>query len=180
MSASSAHAGAARSRSAGMRFNRGANGLRLAQTACVVGLLFAAVSVYWGLGGTWLLDTINESFERKARAGETGVLLAAWAAAVLKVMAAVLPLLALRPLKNPTWSRCVWVLAWTAAAIATLYGLLQTTLAQLTLAGVINASAAVDDRRHVWLAFVWEPWFLIWGLLISAALLAGRHGRRLA
>jgi hypothetical protein len=146
----------------------------LAQAACVVGLLFAAVSVYWGLGGTWLLDTTNESIERSARAGETGVYIAVWAAAVLKLMAAVLPWLALRPLQNPTWSRRVWVLAWAAAAITTIYGLLATTLAQLTLHDVINASA-VDDRRHVWLAFVWEPWFLVWGLMIGAALLRGRH-----
>jgi uncharacterized membrane protein len=140
-------------------------------------LLFAAVSVYWGLGGTWLLDTTNESIERSARAGETGVFLAVWAAAVLKVMAAVLPLLALRPLQNPAWSRRVWVLAWAAAAITTLYGLFATTLAQLTLHGVINASATVDDPRHVWLAFVWEPWFLLWGLMIGAALLRGQTRR---
>ena len=139
-------------------------GFRLAQAACVVGLLFAAVSAFWGLGGTWLLDTTNASIERQARAGETAVFVAVWVAAVLKVMAAALPLLALRPLENLVWSRRVWVLAWAAAAITTLYGLFATTAAQLTLHGVISASANVDDRRHVWLAFVWEPWFLIWGV----------------
>lgn len=55
-------------------------GLRLARAACVVGVLFAAVSAYWGLRGTWLLDTLPASFEKQARAGEVGIFVAVWAA----------------------------------------------------------------------------------------------------
>jgi hypothetical protein len=152
-------------------------GLRLARAACIVGLLFAAVSVYWGLGGTWLLDTIPESFERQARAGEAGIFVAVWAAAVLKIIAAVLPLLALRRMTRPMWSRVLWVLAWVAAVFLTLYGLVQTAGAQLAHAGVIDAAAGTGDRSLVWRAFVWDPWFLIWGLIVVAALLHGRRYR---
>jgi len=88
----------------------------------VVGVLFAAVSAYWGLRGTWLLDTVPASFEEQARAGEVGIFVAVWAAAVLKIMAAVLPVLALHRMTRATWSRVVWVLAWVAAIFLTLYG----------------------------------------------------------
>ena len=46
--------------------------------AFAVGILYAAVSVYWGIGGTWLLDTVGGSLERRGRAGDAGVLLAVW------------------------------------------------------------------------------------------------------
>ena len=150
---------------------RGPKGLGFAQAACVVGLLFAAVSAYWGLGGTWLLDTLPHSLEDGARAGDTVIYVAVWVAVVLKIMAAVLPLLALRPLSKPAWNRAVWVLAWAAAAILISYGLAQTILGQLA----IHGSAGADDR--VWSAYLWDPWFLSFGLLVAAALVRGRHHR---
>ncbi len=43
------------------------NALRAAWAALFVGLLSAAVSLYWALGGTWLLDTIGGSLEEQGR-----------------------------------------------------------------------------------------------------------------
>ncbi len=143
----------------------------------VVGLLYAAVSVYWGLGGTWLINTVGGSIAKAALAGNTGVILAVWAAAVLKLVAAVLPLLALRRLCSPAWNRNLWVLAWVEAAILTIYGLALTAIGLLLQAGVIHASATADHRALAWHAYLWDPWFLIWGLLVGAALLRGRHRR---
>jgi uncharacterized membrane protein len=143
----------------------------------IVGLLYAAVSAYWGLGGTWLLDTVGGSLEEQARAGNPGVMLAVWAAVVLKMIAAVLPLTALRGLFTPARDRTVWVLAWAEAAILTLYGLVQSTAGLLVQADVIHASATADHRALAWHAYLWDPWFLVWGLLVAAALLRGRYRR---
>ena len=93
------------------------SGLGFAWAALIVGLLYAALSVYWGLGGAWLLDTIGGSLEEQGRAGNPGVMLAVWAAAVIKMTAAVLPLMAMRGLSRPVRDRIVWALAWAEAAI---------------------------------------------------------------
>ncbi len=145
--------------------------------AFVVGLLYAAVSVYWGSGGTWLVDTVGGSIAKAALAGSTGAILAVWAAAFLKLVASVLPLLALRRLSSPAWNRNLWVLAWVEAAILTLYGLVLTASGLLLQAGVIHASANADHRALAWHAYLWDPWFLIWGLLVGFALRAGRQRR---
>jgi hypothetical protein len=71
--------------------------------ALVVGLLYAAISVYWGLGGTWLLNTVGGSLEKQGRAGNAGVMFAVWAAVILKVIAAGLPLAAVRQLGRVPW-----------------------------------------------------------------------------
>jgi hypothetical protein len=152
------------------------SGLRLAQAALLVGLLHGAVLAYWGVGGTWLLDTIGGSLEEKGRAGDTGVMLAVWAGVVLVIVASVLPLLALRRLTRPVWNRITWLLAWAEAAILTLYGGVNTGVGLLALTGVLLAPDNADDRWALaWHTYLWDPWFLIWGLLVAAALLRGRQ-----
>lgn len=151
---------------------------RLGWAALIVGLLYAAVSVYWGLGGAWLLDTIGGSLERQGRAGDAGVMLAVWAAVVAKTTAAVLPVIALRGRSKPTRARAARALAWAAAAILTVYGLVLTAAGLLVQGGIIQASATADHRALAWHAYLWDPWFLIWGLLIVAALLRDQSHRR--
>jgi hypothetical protein len=148
--------------------------------ALLVGLLYAAVSVYWGLGGTWLLNTVGGSLEKQGRAGHVGVMFAVWAAVVLKVIAAGLPLVAVRRLTSPAWNRAIWMLAWIEAGILAIYGLVLTTVGLLVQAGVIHASATADHRALAWHAYLWDPWFLIWGLLVAGALLRGRYRRHQA
>ena len=54
-------------------------GFGAAMAAFGVGLLNAAVSVYWGLGGIWLLATVGGSLQRQGRAGTAILVLAVWA-----------------------------------------------------------------------------------------------------
>jgi len=146
--------------------------------ALVLGLLYGVVSAYWGLGGVWLLDTVGGSLEQQARAGTAIVKAAAWFAVVLKLVAAVLPLLVLRRLGSTGWwDRALWVLAWTEAAILNIYGLVLTATGLLVQAGVIRVSPTADHRALAWHAYLWDPWFLIWGLLVTTALLRSRPRR---
>jgi Protein of unknown function (DUF3995) len=156
-------------------FNPSARGLRIAQFAAVVGLLYAEISLYWGLGGTWLLNTIGAQLKKQGRAGNGLVVFALWTAVVLKVVASALPLLALRQLPRPAWRHMVWVLACVEAGILTVYGLVLTTAGLLVQTDVIHAPVTADHRALAWHAYLWDPWFLIWGLLVTVALLRGIH-----
>jgi hypothetical protein len=146
-----------------------AGGLRAAQAACAVGLLYAAVSVYWGAGGAWLVDTVGGSLARLGRQHDAAVIAAVWAAAAVKLVAAVLPLLALRDS-----ARVARALAWIAAWILTAYGAVLTLVGLLVQAGVIDTSAGADQRALAWHAYMWDPWFLVWGLLLWVALARSR------
>ncbi len=61
-------------------------GLRPAQLALVAGLAYAAISVYWGSGGRWLVDTVGGTLAR-GHGAVNAAALAAWVAAVRKVIA---------------------------------------------------------------------------------------------
>jgi hypothetical protein len=77
--------------------------------AFVVGLGYAAVSGYWASGGTELLDTVGGVFDRTGRSHGAGVALLLWLVVAIKVLAAALPLLALRARSAQiriAWSGC--------------------------------------------------------------------------
>ena len=157
-----------------------ARGLRLAQAACVAGLAYAAMSVYWAVGGTWLLDTIGGTLEQQGRAGNPGIILAVWAAAVLKIIGAIVPLAAagVTPGQATTaWMRQMRVLAWLEAAILMVYGLALTGAGLLVQSGAIASAARADHRALAWHAYLWDPWFLLWGVLVTASLVRSRQPR---
>ncbi len=145
--------------------------------ALVIGLAYAAISAYWALGGTWLLDTVGIALSKPGQSGRTAALLTGWAAAVVKAIAAVLPLLAVGGwtlVADQGWLRPVRVLAWIEAVILTGYGLVLTVTGLLVQAGIVAAAADADHRALRWHAYLWDPWFLVWGILVVIALLRSR------
>jgi hypothetical protein len=143
----------------------------------VVGLAYAAISVYWAVGGRWLLNTVGISLSQPGQAGHLAGLLAVWGAAAVKAVAAVLPLLAIvvwPRTANGALRRPARVLTWIEAAILVGYGLVPTASGLLLQAGVIKAAAHADRLALKWHAYLWDPWFLIWGIFVFLALWRSR------
>jgi hypothetical protein len=157
-----------------------APGRRLGQIACVVGLAYAAVSVYWAAGGTWLLSTVGAGLGKPGQADGTLIVVAVWAAAVLKLAAAILPLTATgRPSGQAAAVRRsrLRLLAWAEAVILTGYGLVLTAAGLLVQTGLVASAAGADHQALAWHAYLWDPWFLLWGVLVAAALVRSGHPR---
>jgi Protein of unknown function (DUF3995) len=148
----------------------------------VVGMAYAAVSVYWGLGGSWLVDTVGGTLETAGRSGTAVTVAAVWAAAVLKAVAAMIPVLycrlsagRLRADRPPGRRlRLPRILMWLEAAILTLYGGALTAVGLLVQGGVIASGADADRRALAWHAYLWDPWFFGWGLLVLVTLVTTR------
>jgi len=143
----------------------------------VVGLAYAAISVYWAVGGRWLLNTVGISPSQPGQAGHLAALLAVWGAAAVKAVAALLPLLAIGVwprTANGGLRRLARVLTWIEAAILTGYGLVPTASGLLVQAGVITPAAHADRLALSWHAYLWDPWFLIWGIFVFLALWRSR------
>lgn len=154
-----------------------AEGTRLARAVCAVGLLSAGVSAYWGVGGTWLLDTLGGGLERLARDRDAPALFLISVVVALKIVAAVLPILLVSGRASVAWTRRLRALAWLEAAILTLYGLVYTVVGLMVQADVLHAPAGSNQRALAWHTYLWDPWFLVWGLLVVAALRHDRSGR---
>ena len=143
----------------------------------VVGLAYAAIIVYWVVGGRWLLNTVGISLSQPGQARHLAALLAVWGAAAVKAVAALLPLLAVGVwprTANGGLRRLARALSWIEAAILTGYGLVLTASGLLVQAGVIKAAAHADRLALKWHACLWDPWFLIWGIFVFLALWRSR------
>lgn len=151
-------------------------GLAAARAALLVGVLYAAVSVMWGLGYTWLLDTVGGKLESSARAGSAATKSAVWAAVLVKLIGAVLPLSVVRPPDNVRLSRWLRVLTWLEAVVLIGYGLVLTVVGLLVQAHVVHTNVTADHRALAWHAYLWDPWFLVWGLLVLLVVRQTRAG----
>lgn len=143
-------------------------GLAAAAAALVAGLAYVAISAYWALGGTWLLATVSSSLVTADRS--TTAVTAVWAAVVLKGVGALLPFYVRRPAAPSKWHGRLRSLAWVEGAVLTLYGFVFTSAGLLVQARVIHPGRAADRRSLVWHTYLWDPWFLVWGLLVVLAL----------
>src|SRR3978361_291388 len=123
-----------------------------ARAACVLGVAYALVSAYWGLGGHRLLDTVGGGLEREGRAPTALLLAVVGVSVVLKLVAAGVGLLACGPAAElaPASRRLVRAIAWTAAVILALYGGVLTIVGLLVQAGVIAKSSSADARALRW------------------------------
>ena len=142
----------------------------LARSASALMLVSAPISAYWAAGGTGLLDTVGGSIARWGRDGGAGATLALAAIVALKLLAAWLPMRAVRA----PCPRAVRRLAWLQAAILTVYGGVLTGTGLAVQARLVNAGAHANWKALDWHVYLWDPWFLIVGLLVFAAL---RHTR---
>jgi hypothetical protein len=162
------------------RFDGGA--VVAAAIATSLGLASAAISAYWALGGTALLDTVGGAIERWGRERSPGVFVTLWVIVVLKIIAAVAPLVfvGVGSGQLPAWTRArrTRLLGWIAAVGLTVYGGVLTVVGLLVEAGLIHAADDADQHALAWHAFVWDPWFALWGIAFAVAMWRSRPRRR--
>lgn len=147
-------------------------------TAAALGLGHAATSAYWALGGTALLDTVGGDIERLGREREPALLIVLGVVVVVKVvvaMAAPVVAGALPALPRWTTGAVPRALTWSAAAALVAYGGTFTAGGLLALSGAIDADGA-DRGALAWHAYLWDPWFLAWGLAMAVTLWWTRPG----
>ena len=140
--------------------------------ACLWGLLFAALSFYWAVGGRAGLGTLSKGAREPALERDAAFVAVIWATGVLKVLAALLALALVQQWGTTLPRRALLVAGWGTGILLTLYGAVGIIAALLAGLGVAESS---DPATVRWYLFVWEPIWLVGGLLFMAA--ARHHGR---
>jgi hypothetical protein len=148
--------------------------------ACLLGLGFTGFNVSWALGSPWLVDTVFPiRWVPTSEMSTTLNPLVQWLAIIAKTGAALLGLVTITQIsaRLPTWlRRAARILGWVAAGMITIWGATQTAWFSLAKAGVVRmpgdpwTSRAINGH-----AFLWDPWFLIWGGILGYALWASRR-----
>lgn len=130
----------------------------------------AAVSAYWAFGGTAGLATVGGELARWAREHSPAAAGALAGIAAVKLLVAALgPVVARRP------NRVVRRLAGAAAVVLIGYGGVLTAGQALVAVGVVPASPQLDRTAFYGHLLLWDPWFLLWGLALWAAVRTSRR-----
>lgn len=139
--------------------------------AAVAGLLHAAISVYWGLGGTWLIETLGERIV-DTFADARWLLLVVAAA---KAVGAFAPLWLQRTgrLGRRPWS----LLAGVVAAVLIGWGGLNAVVGNLVLLGVVQPDGGYDRPAMIGHAWLWDPLFLLWGVALLTGVARATRSR---
>lgn len=137
--------------------------------ACGGGLAFAAASFYWGSGGTAGVDTVWGSAPISA-AQRTTLLIAVWVTGFIKPFGALLALLLVTRWGTRLPRRPLILLGWGAAAVLMVYGGANVVGEALVATGVVRPAEPVDWKPLLWHLYVWDMFFLVWGILFGLAI----------
>jgi Protein of unknown function (DUF3995) len=124
------------------------------------------------------MDTVGGEVERLGRQRPAAVVVALWVIVVLKLVGAAAPLVfaGVARTRLPDWAGARWVrqLGWAAAVGLTLYGGVLTVAGLLVEAGVLDPADDADERALAWHAYVWDPWFALWGAAFAVTMWCSR------
>lgn len=115
------------------------------------------------------LSTVGGELEAMGRAASPALMVLVWGVGFAKVLAGLLALALVMP-----WGRVFprWMMlaaGWGGATVLTLYGGVLVAVQALVVGAIIVPSGPVDWNALRWHLFLWDPWFLLWGVLLGVA-----------
>lgn len=140
-------------------------------TAAAAGAVHGLFSLYWAMGGGWLLESLGADLI-ETFSGSRWLLLPV---GLVKIFAGVLPLVLARwewPAPRLSRSAC-----WVGAIVLVLWGGANTIVGNLVLLGVITPEGGYDGPGMAGHAWLWDPLFLLWGASLTLALLLSPQRR---
>lgn len=158
--------------------SRRERGRRLLWVAGTIGVVHAGFSLYWALGGRWLLPTVGQWAVRLADRSPVAAGVALGAVAAVKLTASAVPVLVEA---GTLPGRRAWRAAEAGgAALLLVYGLFNVVVAWAVLTGVITSAGGYDHAAEFGHAALWDPLFFLWGAFLAAGLTLTRTTRATA
>lgn len=134
--------------------------------AAAVAFTFAAVSLGWVLGGTVALSTLGNRIEELVLARDPTLITLTWVVVVLKVAGGLLALALVQSWGLRLPQRPLRLTASIGAAALIAYGVLQEASVALIALGLTSAERPAGSVL-LWRLLLWEPWFIVWGVLLG-------------
>ncbi len=159
-----------------MARRRGILARALIWTAAGLGAVHAAFSLYWAVGGTWLLATVGQWAVRLSEDAPVLAGLGLGLVAVAKIAGAAVPVGVEYGWIG--WRRFWRALSWVGGVGLIAYGGLNIVVSGSVLAGLIDVEEGYDSAAMVGHALLWDPLFFLWGCALVFALALSRNGYR--
>ncbi len=136
--------------------------------AGAAGVLHAAASLYWALGGQWLLATVGQWAVNLAARAPLTAGIALGLIALMKLLAATVPIGVVYG-KVP-WRRFWRAISWGGGLLLVVYGGINTVVSAAVLGGLIRPEGGYDLNAMRGHAYLWDPLFFLWGSALVVSL----------
>jgi len=135
------------------------------------------VSFYWALGGSFLYRT--QSPQILELAAQPWFLAVVWFTGVLKLIAGLLALSLVQRWgeRLPRWFRRLG--SWGIGLVLMFYGGANLAVRGLMALGALETPAPMRSAAAWWHLVLWDPWFVLGGVLFLAAAWVSRKPRSL-
>jgi hypothetical protein len=144
--------------------------------AGVAGGIHAGFSLFWAVGGTWLLDTVGEGAVEFQRAHPWGTAALLVVVGTGKAAGAVLPAV-VEWRSGMRFRRAIRFLSWIGGCLLVVYGTTYAAVSAGVLAGAIAVPGGIDRRGMQGHAMLWDPLFAVWGATLLVGLWLTRRPR---
>lgn len=148
---------------------RRASGVWPARAACAWAVIFALMSLYWAAGGLVGGETLGVEIDRLAHERDPSFVSELWAAFALKAVAAALALALWQHRGRRLPRRLLVVLGGLTGAGITVYAVANFAQHALMAGGAISTPDALGTTAVKWHLALWDPFWLVGGLLFLAA-----------
>lgn len=139
---------------------------RFAIPAAIWAFLFAAINLYWGIGGTFAIETLGDGIAALAEGQDKELLLFNWISVAGKFALGVLALSSLVSVLRGKAFSLLHVALWIAGVLLALYGTGNFIQHALMLTGAVPVARLLGSPDAVrWHLFLWDPLWLIGGVL---------------
>ena len=152
--------------------------IQLASAACAWALAFGAVSFFWAAGGQLGAATLGVRLEQLGAERDPGFVALLWATGALKVLGGLLALALVRRWGQALPRRALLVAIWSIGALITLYGCANLVQHVLMASGAISTPAGLGSDALPWHLALWDPVWVIGGLLFLGAARQGSVARQ--
>lgn len=140
--------------------------------AAVLGVVHAGFSLFWALGGTWLLGTVGQWAVQLLQDSPVAAGIGLGAVAVVKVLAALIPV-GVEYGRVP--GRLFWRgVSWVGGVGLVVYGGVSSGVSSAVLAGWIHSEGGYNHDSMVGHAYLWDPVFFLWGCALVGSLSLAR------
>ena len=141
----------------------------VAYAASAWAFAFAAMSLYWAAGRTVGIGTQSDGIQELALARPAWFVATLWVTGAMKAAAGLIALALVRPWGQafPPWTLAV--AAWGAGVLLALYGGANLAVRALMGLGVLSTPESMRSVAARWHLLVWDPWWLLGGILFCAA-----------
>jgi hypothetical protein len=138
------------------------------------------MSLYWAVGGMIGGETLGVEIDRLARERDPSFVGGLWAAVALKAVAAGLALALVSSWGRRLPRRLLVVAGGMTGAAITLYAAANFVQHTLMASGAIGTPGALGTQAVSWHLALWDPFWLVGGLLFLAATRAFQVSARTA